>query len=266
MGAAQRGSLSHLLPGLVSISFRQLAPKQIVDLVAGEHLAGIEWGGDIHVPHGDLQRAREVGALTRDAGVAVAAYGSYYEAGTSEASGLAFESVLETALGLGAPLVRVWAGKAGPQQTDAAVRDRIISDLRRAAQLAAAAQVTVATESHAGTLTETAASTLDLLRSVGHPNMLTLWQPAPAQEDADCAVSLGTVLPHVVNLHVFFWGPGGFADRRPLAEGTGRWQMLFGVLRQTGREHYALLEYVADDDPQSFRRDAKTLRELLGSP
>jgi hypothetical protein len=42
--------------GLVSITFRQLSPPAIIDLVRQAGLEGIEWGGDVHVPHGDLGR------------------------------------------------------------------------------------------------------------------------------------------------------------------------------------------------------------------
>ena len=44
--------------GLVSVTFRKLEPAEIVDLVKQAGLQGIEWGGDIHVPHGDIQRAK----------------------------------------------------------------------------------------------------------------------------------------------------------------------------------------------------------------
>ena len=44
--------------GLVSISFRDLFPKQIVDMVAEVGLDAIEWGGDVHVPHGDSRGRR----------------------------------------------------------------------------------------------------------------------------------------------------------------------------------------------------------------
>ena len=57
--------------------------------------------------------AREVRGLTEAAGLTVAAYGSYYKAGHSEAAGLPFPQVLDTALALGAPVIRVWAGPAG---------------------------------------------------------------------------------------------------------------------------------------------------------
>ena len=34
-----------LIPGLVSITFRPLSPREIVDLVAEAGLKAIEWGG-----------------------------------------------------------------------------------------------------------------------------------------------------------------------------------------------------------------------------
>ena len=87
-------------PGLVSVTFRQLAPRTIVDLVAEAGLWGIEWGGDVHAPVGDLHIAREVRAMTLDAGLAVAAYGSYFRFRPDDS----FERVLETAIALGAPI------------------------------------------------------------------------------------------------------------------------------------------------------------------
>ncbi len=94
-----------LLPGLVSVSFRALSPREITGACLEAQVRGIEWGGDVHVPPGDLENARAVGQMTRDAGLQVAAYGSYFRCDGSD-----FEPVLETALAVGAPLIRVWAG------------------------------------------------------------------------------------------------------------------------------------------------------------
>ena len=74
-------------------------------------LDGIEWGGDVHVPHGDLRRAREVRDMTRSEAIRIASYGSYYRVG--DRAPTSFEKVLDTAVELGAPLIRVWAGKQG---------------------------------------------------------------------------------------------------------------------------------------------------------
>lgn len=67
--------------GLVSVTFRDKTPEEIISAVKQCGLEGIEWGGDVHVLPGDVSRAREIRHLTEQAGLAVWAYGSYFEAG-----------------------------------------------------------------------------------------------------------------------------------------------------------------------------------------
>ena len=57
--------------GLVSISFREERPETILREAADAGLSGIEWGGDVHVPPGDLDTARSVARLTAGAGLQV---------------------------------------------------------------------------------------------------------------------------------------------------------------------------------------------------
>ncbi len=108
-------------PGLVSVTFRKLTPREIVTAAVQAKLQGIEWGGDVHVPHGKIDVAREVAAMTRDAGLAISSYGSYYRLG-DEAKDL-LPRVIETAIALGAPVVRVWAGRVGSKDATAAMRE-----------------------------------------------------------------------------------------------------------------------------------------------
>ena len=128
--------------GLVSVTFRQLSPAVIIGLVQRAGLKAIEWGGDIHVPYGDIARAREVRRATEDAGLRVAAYGSYYRVGHEEPG--PFQTALETAVAPGAPAIRVWAGKLWSHEADAAYWGRVVEDSRRIADLAADADVNVA--------------------------------------------------------------------------------------------------------------------------
>jgi len=251
-------------PGLVSVTFRALSPAQVASLVRQAGLQGIEWGGDIHVPPGNVARAREVRELTLEAGLAVAAYGSYYRAGQSEADGLPFAHVLESALELGAPTVRVWAGIVGSQTADAAHRERVAADLRRIAALAASVRVTVSLEFHNGTLTDTAPSARRLLEEVAHPNLFTYWQPPLERRTADCMADLKSLLSRVTHVHVFHWRPGS-TDRLPLADGAARWHE-FLTLADTAPalgERYAMLEFVERDAPECFLRDAATLKSWL---
>lgn len=66
-----------LKTGLVSVTFRDKTPEEIISAVKQCGLEGIEWGGDVHVLPGDVSRAREIRHLTEQAGLAVWAYGSY---------------------------------------------------------------------------------------------------------------------------------------------------------------------------------------------
>lgn len=247
--------------GLVSITFRKLTAGEIVELVRQAGLAGIEWGGDVHVPHGDLHRAREARAMTAEAGLTVAAYGSYYRAGAGEA--LRFEEVLATAVELGAPLIRVWAGKLGSGEADAACRAAVAADSQRIADLAAGEGIKLAYEFHRKTLTDSAESAVALLRAVGRDNLLSYWQPPGGLTSEDCLRSLGAVLPWLTNLHVYQSQAG---ERLPLAEGEAAWRRYFDLARTSGRDHYALIEFVRQDSPAAFLEDAATLRGWLEAP
>ena len=65
-------------PGLVSISFRGLCPDEIISLCKENGLCKIEWGSDVHVPVGDIKKAKEISEKCKTAGVDPFAYGSYY--------------------------------------------------------------------------------------------------------------------------------------------------------------------------------------------
>jgi sugar phosphate isomerase/epimerase len=252
-----------LIPGLVSVTFRSLAPGEIVRVAHESGLRGIEWGGDVHVPHGDVKRAGEVARMTRDAGLAVAAYGSYFRLGQSAAGGLPFARVLETAVALGAPSIRVWAGTIGSDKADDAHRRQIADESHHIADAAAAAGVVVAYEYHGGTLTDAQASTAALLASVPHPNLKTLWQPSIPMSIDEREAALVDVLPRLLNVHVFQWHDGA---RLPLREGATEWARYLAKVRSTGRDHYALLEFVRNESVEQLREDAVVLREWVEAP
>jgi len=256
---------TRIVPGLVSVTFRALTPRTIVDITASAGLAGIEWGGDIHVPHGDLERAREVGRMTRDAGLAIAAYGSYYTVGKPEAEGMSFGNVLDTAIALGAPLIRVWAGNRGSADADDAYRHMVADETCRIAAAAAAAKLEVAFEFHGGTLTDSTASAAALLAATAKAGARCYWQPPVGWSTAERAEALRVVMPHLSNLHVYQWNEAH--DRRPLAEGETEWLSYLKAAAATAgnhnRQRWALLEFVRQDDPAQFAEDAAVLLRLL---
>ena len=259
-------------PGLVSVSFRALAPKQIVDLARECGLRGIEWGGDVHVPPGDLPRAREVRQMTADAGLRTFAYGSYLRLGEDDAPAQ-FDAAIDVALELNAPAIRVWAGRRGSAQANAEYRRRVadhaidLADRARdrapARARAANPDLMICYEYHADTLTDTDASALDLLAATDHPNIATLWQPPHEMTIEQRERSLRGVIDRLQHVHVFHWPRRG--ERAPLAEGAEGWKRYIRLLRSAFPRTTCplLLEFVRDDDPDQLRADAATLREIV---
>lgn len=246
--------------GLVSVTFRKLSPKEIVKLVSLAGLEGIEWGGDIHVPHGDLEKARKVRKITEDAGLETAAYGSYYRVGSSEGESISFESVLETALELKAPVIRVWAGNRGSKDSNQEMWDLIVEDSIRIADMAQKEGITVAYEYHANTLTDTWQSAVKLLREVERKNMLSYWQPPTNLKYDECLEGLNEIKPWLSNIHAYHWESG---NRMELKAGINKWLKYMEVIKEVVGTRYCMIEFVKDDTPEQFLNDAEVLKEIL---
>jgi len=268
-----------LIPGLVSITFRALSPEEIITVVSENRLGAIEWGGDVHVPHGDTGRARELARRSAEAGLSVAAYGSYYKfedipaqsekgAAGSETTrkGPSRQAVLDTAEALEAPLIRVWAGTEGSAETTAKRRREIIEATRQLADEAAERGIGIAFEYHRNTLTDTNESAKQLLEAINHHNVQSLWQPPNGASYEYCLEGLKSMAPYLSNVHCFHWGPSGSSDKRPLAQGRDRW---LGYLQQVAEltraetRRYVLIEFVHDGSREAFSADAQTLRQWI---
>lgn len=256
-----------LRPGLVSVTFRALSPREIVALCAQNGLQGIEWGADVHAPPGDLARAREVAQMTRDAGLEVAAYGSYFRCDGSD-----FAPVLEAALELGAPLIRVWAGASGSASIAMTEWNRALSSLYDACEMAQTEGVALAVEYHGDTLTDTRQSCRQTLQSVGHPALRTLWQPLRRARGFEPLIAenlgdLREVAPDLANVHVYEWRDDENGQRRSFSlRDSAQWPLYFEELKRIGGERWALLEFLPGDAPGVLPAEAQTLRAWCEAP
>jgi sugar phosphate isomerase/epimerase len=260
------GRVRHQL-GLCSVTFRVLAPPAIIDLAAAAGVAAIEWGSDRHLPPGDLVVAQQTARHCAAAGIRVSSYGSYVEAGA--ATGQAFAPVLASAVALGAPVIRVWAGArgVGSADTEPAARQAAAVALSAMAAQAEAAGVAIALEFHPRTLTDTLASTKALLSEVGHRNLFTYWQPAPGLGLDESLDELSQLEGRLAHLHVFAWTAD--SRRLPLAEHEALWlprlRRSAAIAMPLPGPRVAMIEFVAADDPAAFRRDAGTLARWLAA-
>ena len=254
--------------GICSITFRQFGIAQVVGLAEKAGLDAIEWGGDVHVPTGDAVAAAEAKQRTLDAGLAVSSYGSYCRILDDQGQAEDFKPVLETTLALGTDTVRVWAGSRGSDAATPEYRQKVIEETRCAAELAEKHNVKIAFEFHAGTLMDTNESAWNLLDEINHPRIHAYWQPiywGPTMEYRMQGLNL--LKEKILNFHVFHWvfdaeqeEWGNAVDRRPFIEGENDWRQYFSV-ELPSRERYALLEFVRDDDPEQFLKDAHVLRQ-----
>ena len=215
--------------------------------------------------------AEEVRKRTEDAGLSVSSYGSYYKVVDEKGEPLPFEPVLESALGLGTDTIRIWAGHDPSDAVGKTQRHTIVEKIRRDLETAAKEGVRLALEFHANTLSDSNASTAALLAEVNHPNFYTYWQPVYWLTDSAYRLEgLKQLASRVLNLHVFQWQfrPGAglwgeSTDRRPLEEGAEEWKRYFEVPLDPSLTHYALMEFVREDDPAQFLADAEVLKALI---
>lgn len=189
------------MTGLVSVTYRQLTAGEVIALCVTAGLDGIEWGGDAHVPHGDVETARAVGGMTTRAGLQALSYGSYYRAGTYDDALTEFEGVLACARVLGAPNIRLWAGDHNSEDMPAEMRRKIVAEVRTLANMAASDGISISFEFHEGTLTNTAISAVRLVEEIGHAGVRLYWQPN-RKGQAENIEDLRQILPYLSHVHV----------------------------------------------------------------
>jgi len=247
--------------GVVSVTFRNKSPKELIDISTKAGLQAIEWGSDVHVPVGNLSLAREVRDMTISSGLDVASYGSYYYVGMDEEE---FKPYLETAIELGAPNIRVWAGKYHSKTTDYTYWQHVTEDAYRISEEAAKAGVTISAEYHAKSLTDSIDSALRFLEMGKSDNLYSYWQQPVfvATEDQYPEMVRLFNTGKLTNIHVYAeYTPA--IIRRLLEEDAPAWRKFLSTLKTDDKLRYALLEFVKDDSDEVFFKDCATLNALI---
>jgi sugar phosphate isomerase/epimerase len=250
-----------IYPGLVSVTFRGLPVEEVIDLAVKAELTSIEWGGDVHVPHGDLVTAKLVQHQTTQAGLRVNAYGSYYQVGSVDKNNIVFQDVIDTAQILGALTIRVWAGDISSQRSSISHLNGVIADSNRIAEMAALAGISISFEYHKNTLTDTNDSARKLLSSIAHPNIRAFWQPHNNTSAKYSLEGVSAILSKLSDIHVFFWKDP--KTRYPLSDGESIWLPVLELVNKTGRDHFASLEFVEGDSQENFLKDAEVLKHWI---
>lgn len=240
-----------LVPGIVSFTFKSFSSEEILKITSSCGLKAIEWSENYHIECGNTGEAREVARRTRELGLEVAAYSSYYRLG----KGMDIRPSLDNALAMEAPIVRVWAGSQPSGELSEQERSALTEELRRAVGFAREAGIPLGLEWHKNTLTDENASGLRLIKEIDSPYLRTFWQQTKALSIDERAEGLKAIMPYLENLHVYWWDESG---RRPLREGREIWKTRYLPLMDN-RKHYVLIENIMNDSVEQFREDAAEL-------
>lgn len=246
--------------GLVSVTFRDESVETVINATAQAGLSSIEWGGDVHVPPGDLKNAQRVAALTKQAGLSVSAYGSYYRIGEYDQPQEEFKKILQAAVALDAPIIRLWAGSMASSGTSEDKRKVMVSETQQLAQIADSAGIDIALECHLGTLTDDWHSSLKFLKEVGSPRLQMYWQPSQLHDNEYNLKAATELAPYTVNVHVFHWD---LMNRYPLSEGEDIWKQYLDIFRKTGKDYGLLLEFMHNDQLDALPETAQILMQWI---
>lgn len=250
--------------GLVSVSFRSLGCEEIIKITKESGLDGIEWGGDVHVPPDNPDNAKNVAALMKDAGLLTSAYGSYYRAGTYGENYMEeFRKVLDTAVILGAPVIRIWAGVEGSKKISAEKRKEIVKECIEIAKAAGKENITVSFECHRNTLTDNFISALQLMKETNRENLRMYWQPNECRNRKYNLEALENIIPYLTNVHVFNWPSP--AVKLPLKFAAKEWREYFSLISSDGKEHWCSLEFMPDGKAKSLPKEAQTMKEIYSN-
>ena len=247
-----------LSSGLVSISFRKLNTNEIINIVKKAKVKAIEWGGDIHVPHGDINKAKTVFKKCKNNNIVCPSYGSYYRVGTYDDYILEFKKVLDVAIILKCKTIRVWVGDIPSKNITNQFYNQLVDEIKSISDISKEHNISISFEYHNNTLTDNIDMTIKILKQINRKNVFTYWQPPSKNTLINNVDELKLLLPYLTNIHIFYWLN---KIRQPLSEGIKQWQEYIGILNDVNR--YIMIEFVKDDNISQFYEDAKILKELI---
>ena len=240
-----------IVPGLVSISFRDRSPEQIVERARACGLSAIEWGSDVHAPADRPDRVAGIADLTRRAGLVCCSYGTYLRAGQCAEAELRLH--IAAARRLGTNVLRLWAGDRDYEAYTPEETERFFAECRALARIAEEENVVLCMECHNHTFTSRLAGALSLIEAVRSDAFRMYWQPNQLRTAEENLEYARRVAPYTRHIHVFNWEG---AERYPLAGAKTLWK---AYLSKFPGAHCALLEFMPDDDLNTLGRESETL-------
>lgn len=244
--------------GLVSISFRQHTPEEILCAMQKAGLSVIEWGSDVHAPCTDREKVQQIVALQEKYGIICCSYGTYFRIGVTPKEEL--KRYIATAKLLGTDILRLWCGNKNYDAYTIEEKEALFAECRALAQIAEAEQVVLCMECHNNTFTNVKEGALELMAAVNSTAFRMYWQPnqnRTAEENIAYASLLGAYTKHI---HVFNWkGP----EKLPLMQAVEIWKAYLRCF-PLDKDRALLLEFMPDNRIESLSEEGAALAKIAG--
>ncbi len=241
--------------GLVSISFRDIAPEIIIEKVKEAGLSCIEWGSDIHAPCDNKEALYNIARLQKESGTECSSYGTYFRLGVNNTDEL--QKYIDAAKILGTDTLRLWCGNKSSLEFTEEEKNSLFDECRKAAEIAENNGVFLCMECHNGTFTDTKEAAIELMKKINSPAFRMYWQPnqfTSAEENKKYARLLSSFTK---NIHVFNWTKD---SRFPLSQAEDLWKE---YLSYFNGNQTLLLEFMPDDNINSLKKEARSLNEII---
>ena len=242
--------------GLVSVSFRQHTPSEILKAAKNAGLSYIEWGSDVHAPCNDTENLMKIAAMQKEYGIVCSSYGTYFRFGETPIDEL--YQYIAAAKILGTDILRLWCGvKSGADMTEEE-RSELLLTCRKAAEIAEAHGVTLCMECHKKTFTEAPDDTVWLMESIVSPHFRMYWQPFQWQNIEQNIENAKRIAPYAEHIHVFNWKE---KEKLPLESAISEWQ---SYLKFFKTPRTLLLEFMPNGSINELQKETAALKSIIG--
>lgn len=242
--------------GLVSVSFRQHSPIEILEVTKKAGLSCIEWGSDVHAPCDDTECLHHIAELQREYGIACSSYGTYFRLGETPIEEL--QSYIFAAKILGTDILRLWCGTKSGDEYSPKEKHELTEQCKQAAEIARRENVILCMECHKGTYTQRLNHALELMNTVNSPHFRMYWQPFQWQSAEENLTYAEAIAPYTHHIHVFQWKD---KERFSLNDGIAEWQ---AYLSKFSVRRTLLLEFMPDDRITSLLGETNALKNIIG--
>ncbi len=242
--------------GLVSVSFRDRSPADILAAMKEAGLTWIEWGSDVHAPCDNLENLQALAALQAEYGITCCSYGTYFRLAETPMEEL--PRYIAAAKILGTDILRLWCGRKRRGDMTEEELAAFVALCREAASIAEEAGVTLCMECHKKTFTEDPDQAVWLMNTVGSPNFRMYWQPFQWQTPEQNVENAKMIAPYAEHIHVFNWVD---KEKFPLAEAVTDWQRYISAF-STPRA--LLLEFMPGGTIEELAAETAALKTITG--